>query len=151
MAKFQFVPLVDTAEQVTARLGSGTRTSGDTTSDADIGKLVKLGGDSRYDFAALGDEFEGAMTAFAAAPQDDYNMGTVQKEGRLRCTVEAGGTTLVVGDYVVAGTIVAKGTKLGTSYPKVEKATTTPIFKWRVIALYGSGAAGTDVLVEFIY
>lgn len=146
MAKFQFKELVSTPEVVTARLGAGTG-SANFLSDADVGKLVKLAGDSRYNLCAEGDEFEGRITAFASYTADNYSMGSVQKEDRITVTCQE---TLVVGDYVVAGTPVAKGTKLSVP-PMVKKASGATTFKWRVVALYGDGTANTTALVEFIY
>jgi hypothetical protein len=109
---------------------------------------VKLAGDSRYDICAAGDEFEGKVVAVASYPMDAYVIGSVQKEDRITAVVS--GTTLVIGDYVVAGPAIAKGTALTTA-PAVQKAAAATIFKWRVVALYGNGSAGTNVLVEFIY
>jgi hypothetical protein len=65
----------------------------------------------------------------------------------------AGTGAIAIGDYVVAGAVVAKGTGL-SGYPKVRKATSqTPgPFAWRVVSLgtAGTGAVGTVGVIERI-
>ena len=58
---------------------------------------------------------------------------------------------IAVGDYVVAGTVVARGTALAGAFPKVCKATaaaTGLVYKWRVVALDGTTAVGQTALIE---
>lgn len=140
----------------TARVADGT---GDANQlmDADVGKFVKLAGDSRYGLCAVGNEIEGVLaTANEMGKQDGFSMGSVQKEGRVEVILDGlqatpGTGVIAVGDYVVAGTVVARGTGLSTSYPKVCKATAAAadlIFKWRVVALYGTTAVGQKALIE---
>jgi hypothetical protein len=158
MAKFMFKELVDTADVITARLGAGTGTA-NNLSDAEVGKFFKLAGESRYDLCAAGNEIEGRLAAYEPATLDGYSIGSVQTEGRFEVTFDglqatAGTGTLAIGDYVVAGTPVAKGTALSVP-ARVCKATgagNTLNFKWRVVSLgsAGTGAVGTTGLIEFI-
>ena len=57
---------------------------------------------------------------------------------------------IALGDYVVCGTVVAKGTSLAGAYPKVCKATTQTgmYFAWRVVSLDGTTAVGQTALIE---
>lgn len=152
------VPTLSEASQ-TVKLGAGSGAS-NNLSDADVGKLVKLAGDSRYNLCAAGDEIEGVITSVEPATQNGFSIGGVLKDDAKIWAIADGlqatpGTgTLAVGDYVVAGTITAKGTAL-TSFPKVCKATAagnTLNYKWRVVSLYtaGSGAVGTTIVIEQI-
>ena len=147
MAKFKMGPLVDT-EVVTARLGAGTGAANYVT-DLEIGKFVKMVGDSQYNLCAAGDQIEGQIAAVETYTADDYSIGSVQEEGRIRVTLDGlqatpGTGTIAVGDYVVCGTPVAKGTGLAGAYPKVCKATTQTgmYFAWRVVSLDGTTAVG---------
>jgi len=131
MAKFKFTEEILNGSRIAARLGSDTKTNGGNLTDTEVGKLCKLAGDSRYDLCAVGDKIGGRIVGVESATVDDYSIGTVQLSGRIVCTCEgdeATGTgTIAVGDYVVAGTSVAKGTALGSAeYPKVRKATNQP-------------------------
>jgi len=158
MAKFQMTELVDIAKTVTARLGANTG-SANWLTDLEVGKFVKLAGESRYDLCAVGNEIEGRMAAYEPASQDGYAIGSVTTQGRFQVTFDGlqatpGTGTLAIGDYVVAGTAVAKGTAL-TVPAKVCKATAagnTLNFKWRVVSLgsAGTGAVGTTGVIEFV-
>lgn len=157
MPKFIMTPLVDLYEDVTARLGAGSGAANNLT-DTENGKFVKLAGESRYNLAAVGDEIEGQIVALENATQDGFTLGTVRKSGRIWATADGlqgtpGTGTLAVGDFVVTGTPVAKGTSLGTTPAKVCKATaagTGIVHTWRVVSLgsAGTGAVGTLVLIE---
>lgn len=158
MPKFLMTELVDNAEVVTARLGAGTG-SANWLSDKDVGKFVKLAGDSRYNLGVVGDEIEGRISSYEAATQDAYSIGGVMQEGRFEVTFDglqasAGAGVIAVTDYVVCGTPVAKGTALVVP-ARVCKATAagnTLNFKWRVVSLgaAGTGAVGTTGVIEFI-
>jgi hypothetical protein len=155
MAKFQLQPLILT-QPFTARLGAGSAV-GQQLDTADVGKFVKLAGESRYDLLAVGNEIEGAIVATEGATVDGFTIGTVQNDGRLDVTfdgIQVDGTgVLAIGDIVVAGTPVAKGVASSVP-PKVRKATTAAnvVFKWRVVSLgsAGTGAAGTTGVIERI-
>lgn len=158
MPKFLMTELVDIADQYTARLGAGTGTA-NNHSDLEVGKFVKLVGESRYDLCAVGNEIEARISGVEAATQDGYTIGTIQPEGRFAVTFDGlqgtpGTGAVAAGDYVVTGTPVAKGTAL-TAPAKVCKATgaaTTLNFKWRVVSLgtAGTGAVGTQGVIESI-
>lgn len=152
MAKFQMKELIGT-EPITARLGAGSGSANYVT-DVEIGKSVKLVGDSQYNLCAAGDQIEGFITAVETYTADDFSIGSVQFEGRKRVTLDGlqatpGTGTCAVGDYVVAGTAVTKGTAL-TVPPKVCKATTQTgmYFAWRIVSLEGTGAVGQIAVIE---
>lgn len=155
MAKFKFGPLVDSTTVITARVADGTGAS-NQLADADAGKFLKLAGDSQYGLCAVGDEIEGVLVAANFnAPVDGYNLGSVAVNGRVRVTLDgsqaAGTGAIAVGDYVVAGTPVARGTALSGAYPKVRKATAAAadiVQKWRVVSLDGTTAVGQTALIE---
>lgn len=123
----------------------------------EVGKPVKLAGDSRFDLCAAGNEIEGFITSVESSTQNDFSIGGVHEFGRYFAMADGlqatpGTGAIAVGDYVVAGTIAAKGTAL-TGYPKVCKATAagyTLNFKWRVVSLWtaGTGAVGTTIVIE---
>ncbi len=153
MAKFKMQPTVDT-ECITARLGAGSGSANYVT-DLELGKPVKLAGDSQYNLCAAGDQIEGFIKAVETWTADDFSIGSVQYEGRVKVTLDGlqatpGTGAIAVGDYVVAGTAVAKGTALGTAYPKVCKATTQTgmYFAWRVVSLDGTTAVGQTATIE---
>lgn len=113
-----------------------------------------MAGDSQYNLCAAGDQIEGFITAVETYTADDFSIGSVQFEGRKRVTLDGlqatpGTGTCAVGDYVVAGTAVAKGTAL-TVPPKVCKATTQTgmYFAWRIVSLEGTGAVGQIAVIE---
>ena len=156
MARSHFIkPTAPTKASITTRLGATG--SANNLSDLDEGKIVKLSGESAYSLAVAGDEIEGVITSVESATQNGFSIGGVTVDFDLMHVVFDGlqgtpGTGVVaVGDYVVAGTITAKGTVL-TSFPKVCKATgagTTLNHKIRVVSLgtAGTGAVGTAGVV----
>ena len=158
MAKFKFGVILNTATAVTARLGDSTTPATNLLNDADVGKFVKLIGDSQYGLCAVGNEIEGIMTSVNTATQDGYAIGGVFKEGIVEVTLDGlqatpGTGVIAVGDYVVAGTPVARNTALGGTKPKVCKATAAGgalIHKWRVVSLTGTTAVGQTALIEFV-
>ena len=152
MAKFQMKELIGT-EPITARLGAGSGSANYVT-DVEIGKPVKMVGDSQYGLCAAGDQIEGYIAAVETYTADDFSIGSVQFEGRKRVTLDGlqgtpGTGTCAIGDYVVAGTAVAKGTAL-TVPMKVCKATTQTgmYFAWRIVSLEGTGAVGQIAVIE---
>lgn len=152
MAKFQMKELV-VNDVVTARIGAGSGSANYLT-DKEIGKPVKLAGDSLYNLAAVGDQIEGFLAAVETYTADDFSIGSVQVDGRKRVTLDGlqatpGTGTCAVGDFVVAGTAVAKDTSLSVP-PKVCKATTQTgmYFAWRIVALEGTGAVGQVAVIE---
>lgn len=157
MAKFKFGVVLNLDEAITARVADGTGAS-NQLDKVDNGKFVKLVGDSQYGLCAVGNEIEGVLNvANDIAPQDGYNLGSVNVCDGTRVPVTFDGLqatpgtgTIALGDYVVTGTITARGTAL-PGLPKVCKATaaaTGIVFKWRVVALDGTGAVGQTGLIE---
>lgn len=143
-------PTVPEAPAMAVRLGAGSGTSNQVDTK-EQGKIVKLAGESRYDLAVAGDDIEALIYAVELAPQNGFSIGSVYSEGRARVVFDGlqatpGTGVVAVGDYVVAGSVTAKGTAL-TSYPKVCKATSQGTQKslWRVVSLgaVGTGAVGT--------
>jgi hypothetical protein len=129
MAKFKMAPLVGT-EPFTARLGSASGSVNYLT-NLEIGKAVKQIADSQYNLCSAGDPIEGFICAVEGYTADDFSIGSVQDEGRVRVTLDGlqatpGTGVIAVGNYVVCGTVVAKGVGLSGAYPKVCKATNQP-------------------------
>jgi hypothetical protein len=158
MAKFKFGVILNEATKVTARLGDSLTPATDLLNDADVGKFVKLIGDSQYGLCAVGNEIEGVMDTVNTATADGYAIGGVGTSGRVAVTLDGlqatpGTGVIAVGDYVVAGTPVARNTALGGAKPKVCKATAAGgalIHKWRVVSLDGTTAVGQTGLIEFV-
>jgi len=155
MAKFQMkVTLDQKADYTTARVADGA--AADLLGDNDLNKFVKLIGDSQYGLCAVGNEIEGFLASGPDnATQDGYAIATVQRSGRAKVTLDGlqatpGVGVIAVGDYVVAGTVTARGTVL-PGYPKVCKATaaaTGIVYKWRVVSLDGTTAVGQTATIE---
>lgn len=157
MAKFKFGVTLHESAKITARVADGTGAS-NQLDKADNGKFLKLKGDSQYGLCAQGDEIEAVLVvANDIAPQDGYNLGSVDADDDTRVAVTFDGLqatpgvgTIAIGDYVVAGTVTARGTAL-PGKPKVCKATAAAaslVFKWRVVAMDGTGAVGQTGLIE---
>lgn len=160
MAKFQFgVTMTPYTINKTARVADGTGAANQLDTPDD-GKFVKFAGDSQFGLCAVGNEIEGVLeVANDIAQADGYNLGSVRDAIGTRVAVTFDGLqatpgtgTIALGDYVVAGTPVARGTTLGNAKPKVCKATAAAsalVYKWRVVAFYGaSGAVGQTGLIE---
>jgi hypothetical protein len=152
------VPQGSMPTALTVRLGAGN-TTGDNFDEKEVGKFVKLTAESRYDLCAAGDEIEAVITSVELATQGGYSIGGVVDEGIMYVTADGlqatpGTGTIALGDYVLTGSVTAKGTAL-PSYAKVVKATTqanakaTP-YAWRVVSLgtAGTGAVGTTIVVK---
>ena len=154
-------PQLGTGTVSAVRFGAGNAEA-NRWDGKEVGKLVKLVGESRWDLTAAGNDIEGQVYAVELAPQNGYTVGGVTRfqSGDLMTVVFDGlqaapgdAATLAIGDIVVSGTATAKGTAL-TTYPKVCKATTAAnvVFKWRVVSLgtAGTGAVGTQGVIERI-
>lgn len=119
------VPTAPVEDSIAVRLGAA---SADYTT-TELGKFAILAAESQFNLAAVGDKIEAQITAVELAPQNAFSIGAVCEEGKIAVTfdgAEAGGAgAIAVGDYVVVGTAVAKGTAL-TAPPKVRKATNQP-------------------------
>lgn len=156
MAKFLFSPTIHSEKVITARVGGNA--VGTRANDNDVGKPVKLGGDSNYVLCAVGDVIEGVVTSIETGLYDGFSLGGVVRSGYLYAVAdgsEAAGTGAVaVGDWVVAGTADAIQTAKAAGHLKVRKATTqgaqAPVSA-RVVSLpEGSGAVGKLVLIELL-
>lgn len=137
------------------RLGAGSGSSNQVDS-LENNKFVKLVAESRYNLCAVGDAIEAQIQAVELAPQNDFSIGSILSHGLMYATADGlqgtpGTGTIAVGDLVVCGTVVAKGTAL-TAHPKVCKATSQAavLFNWRVVSLgtVGTGAVGTTIVIE---
>ena len=155
MAKFQFAEIVNEETRLTARIADGVQSN--HLNDNDVGKLLKLVGDSQYGLCAVGNEIEAVLDSGPNSPlQDGYYLGGVFTEGRVRVVLDGlqgtpGTGVIAIGDYVVAGTPVARNTAITEAGPRVCKATAagnTLNFKWRVVALLGTGAVGQTAIIE---
>jgi hypothetical protein len=161
MAQQHYIqPTVPEAPATAVRLGASA-TVADNLTTTEQGKFVKLAGSSQYALCTVGQEIEGVIFAVELKPQAGWTIGSIQSSGRIFAQADGlqatpGAGTLAVGDIVVCGTPIAKGTPVGntTGYPKVCKATTPAnvVFKWRVVSLHtaNSGAVGTTVVIERI-
>jgi len=138
---------------VTTRLG--TSGSANNYSDVDIGKFVKVTADSAHGLCAAGDRIEGYITSVEAATAAGFSIGGVQQWDSKFVTCDGlqatpGTGTIAVGDYLVCGTVVARGTALAEP-ARVCKATSQALalFMWRVVGFKtGSGAVGSVALME---
>jgi hypothetical protein len=148
MAKFQFKETITSVDVFSARMGANTVAINGTFDDKEVGKAVKLVGESRYDLCAAGDPIEGFIVAMEVASLDGYAFGSVGVEGRKAVVFDglqatAGVGVIALGDYVVTGTAVAKGTAL-TADVKVCKATDQP----GVAVVSVVGAADTAAAIK---
>ena len=153
---FKMVPTAPESASLSVLFGAGN-TPGDRWDNKEQGKIIKYVADSRYDLCAVGDEIEGFVQAVEQATQNGYSFGTMYDKQRrfvradgLQATPGVG--TIAVGDYVVCGSVTAKGTVL-PDYPKVCKATSqanakaTP-YAWRVLAIMtGTGVVGDKLTI----
>lgn len=170
MAKFLMQELLTQGAAKTARLGAGSG-AGNWIDDKEVGKPVKLVAESRFDLCAAGDPIEGRIESVEAAPLDGFSVGSVKQYERMSVVFDGiqatpGTGTVAIGDYVVTGTVVAKGTALAAAM-KVCKATAQPgavaaslteaglmarlaAYAWRVVSLgtVGTGAVGTAGVIE---
>lgn len=173
MAKFLMSELILSGDVQTARIGAGA-TAANQVDDKEISKAMKLAGESRYNLCTVGDPIEAFLVAVQSATLDDFTIGSVRVGGRKEVTFDGlqatpGTGVLAVGDFVVAGTMVAKGTALADeSAQRVCKATMQPgiteaaavgdvndqlkvaLFAWRVVSLgsVGTGAVATKGVIE---
>ena len=114
MAKFKFEETIQSGEDIAARIGTASGSANYLT-DKEIGKAFKFTGDSRYELCVAGDPIEAILVAVEVATLDDFTVGTLRKEGRKSVVLDGlqatpGTGAIAIGDYVVTGTCVAKGT-----------------------------------------
>lgn len=156
MAKFKFGVVLSEDALMTARLADGPGAT-NLLNDNDNGKFLKLVGDSQYGLCAVGDPIEAVMaTGVNAATADGFAIGGVAEDGRVRVVFDGlqatpGTGVITVGDFVVAGTPVARNTAITEAGPRVCKATaagSAQVFKWRVVSMDGTSAVGQTGLIE---
>ena len=104
MAKFTVMPTVG-AVLHTFRAG-GTVASGNNLTEADIGKAVKIGGESAVVLATGDDEIFGFLRTIEPGLVDGYNLCGVQVDGYAKVDTDS----KTIGSPVVVATNPAKGT-----------------------------------------
>lgn len=123
-------------------------------------KPVKLA-DHGFALAGDGDEIHGFLDTINPAPAIGTNKAyiTVIPEGRIVAKVVAAGTTVVIGDPIVAAANAALGT--AQDFPVVKKfaladntlaniQATIGRKYWRVVDLRGGGGvAGSEITIQF--
>jgi hypothetical protein len=161
MAKFKFTTLIQPyASAKTARLADGPGAT-NLLKKEDNDKFVKLVGDSQYGLCAVGNEIEAVINvADDIAPNDGYTMGSIHDARGTRVAVTFDGVqatpgtgVVVIGDFVVCGTPVARNVSAAGALPKVCKATALGAdvsYKWRIVSFNGTGAVGQTGLIERI-
>ena len=163
MAKFLISPTTGSFPQniITARLGAGA--SNTRFTDVDVGKGVKLVGDSRYGLLSAADPIEGICTSVETGVYDTYVIGGVQTKGYVNATAYGlqatpGTGVIAVGEFVYAAApaAVQVAETLSTTI-RVVSATTQATaaglpFKARVVSLgpVGTGAVGTAIVIELL-
>lgn len=175
MAKTHYlVPEGVEPDPITVRLGASGDAAGNLTT-AETGKLAKFVGESQYDLADTGDFIKGRIQSVMPKTEGGWTVGGVTCPNTMIVVADGlqatGAGNLAVGDYVVAGAKVAKGTPLsvgGSPHSKVRKATnqlgsvpadlTAAAYQakyaaegaWKVVSLYreGTGAPGTLVVIQ---
>ena len=149
MADFEFNALTHSPERlnvISTKLGTG---GADLWTDSEIGKAVKLGSAANHVPCVDGDEIEGFVDNIDAGPTSGgHTFGGVARGNRgVRVKAQIGasqGANATLGALVVADDQVAVGTK-----GLAQVRTGTPaVNKWRILSLRGTGAAGTEVILE---
>ena len=161
MAKFLITPTTQNQITVTARLGGNA--AGTRANDNDVGKGVKLVGDSNYGLLAAADAIEGVITSVETGVYDGYALGGVQTKGYLNATAYGlqatpGTGAITVGQYVLAAAPAAiqVAETLSTTMRVVsatnQATAATAAFKARVVSLgpVGTGAVGTAIVIELL-
>lgn len=161
MAKFLITPTTQNQITVTARLGGNA--AGTRANDNDVGKGVKLVGDSNYGLLSAADAIEGVITSVETGVYDGYSLGGVQSKGYIDATAYGlqatpGTGAITVGQYVLAAAPAAIQVKetLSTTLRVVsatnQATAATAAFKARVVSLgpVGTGAVGTAVVIELL-
>ena len=161
MAKFLITPTTQNQVTVTARIGGNA--AGTRCNDNDVGKGVKLVGDSNYGLLSAGDAIEGVITSAETGIYDGYTLGGVQSKGYINATAYGlqatpGTGAITIGQYVLAAAPAAvQVAETLSSTIRVVSATNqataaTAAFKARVVSLgpVGTGAVGTAIVIEML-
>lgn len=126
--KFLMTETIHSEKVKTARLGASGASN--VYSDTEVGKAVKQTAESQYVLCVAGDPIEAFISSVNVGVYDGFSIGGVISTGYKSVVFDgleatAGTGTIAIGDYVVAGTMVAKGTALSGAQ-KVTKATNQP-------------------------
>lgn len=161
MAKFLITPTTQNQIVVTARVGGNA--SNTRCNDKDVGKGVKLVGDSNYGLLSAADAIEGIITSTETGIYDGFTLGGVQSKGYIDATAYGlqatpGTGAITVGQYVLAAAPAAVQVAETLSPTiRVVSATTQATaasapFKARVVSLgpVGTGAVGTAIVIELL-
>ena len=160
MAKFLITPTTQNQIVVTARIGGNALAT--RCNDNDVGKAVKLVGDSNYGLVAAADPIEGIITSAETSIYDGFTLGGVQSKGYVDATAyglqaTAGTGVISVGQYVLAAAPAAVQVAETLGKLRVVSATNqataaTAAFKARVVSLgpVGTGAVGTAIVIELL-
>ena len=152
--KFEITETIHSEKIKTVRLGASG--AGNTYGDTETGKAVKLSATSQYVLCAAGDAIEGIVSSVNDGTYDGFSIGGIVSTGYKNVILDGlqatpGTGAIAVGDYVVTGTVVAKGTALSGAL-KVCKATDQAAakaapFKARVVAATAT-TVGTAAVIE---
>ena len=161
MAKFLITPTTQNQVTVTARIGGNA--VGTRCNDNDVGKGVKLVGDSNYGLLSAADAIEGVIISAETGIYDGYTLGGVQSKGYINATAYGlqatpGTGAITVGQFVLAAAPAAVQVAETLSPTlRVVSATTqataaSAAFKARVVSLgpVGTGAVGTAIVIEML-
>lgn len=159
MPKFLMTERTNDWRTYPSRLGAGSGAA-NQIDDKEVGKFVKLIAESQHNLCAVGDDIEAWIVSVEAATADNFSMGSVAAGGYKEVTFDGlqatpGVGVINVGEYVVCGTVVAKGTALPFNTPaRVCSATNqatakTSPYACRVVSRgdAGTGAVGTKGLI----
>ena len=161
MAKFLITPTTQSERIITARVGANAANTRFT--DVDVGKGVKLTGDSQYNLLSAADPIEGICTSVETGVYDGYVLGGVQTKGYVDATAYGLQATPGVGviaigeyDYAAAPAAVQVSETLSTTIRVVsatnQATAAAAVFKARVVSLgsAGTGAVGTAIVIELL-
>lgn len=158
MPKFFIDPTIHSEKIISARLGGNA--PGTRATDNDVGKFVKLIGESNYGLVSSADPIEGIITSVETGVYDLFVTGGVVRSGIFAATANGlqatpGVGVIAVGEYVYATAPNAIQVADATTPRKVVSATTQATAaalprKARVLSLgsAGTGAVGTTIMVE---
>ena len=161
MAKFLITPTTQSERVITARVGANAANTRFT--DVDVGKGVKLTGDSQYNLLSAADPIEGICTSVETGVYDGYVLGGVQTKGFVDATAYGlqatpGVGVIAIGEYVYAAAPAAvQVTETLSTTIRVVSATNQATakalpFLARVMSLgpVGTGAVGTAIVIELL-
>lgn len=153
--KFKIAPTIESYPVKTVILGADKT---DLYGFTEIGKPVKLAGDSTYVLCAAGDAIEGIITSSEYATSGGATRGgrsiggIADNQGYFLVLADE---QLAVGDLIVTGTVTPKGTALQNidgAFNVKKAANANGLFRARIVGLgdAGTGAVGTTCVAEFL-